>query len=636
MQQTPDEVEAKRKRDKSYSICGFALLQVVNFIARATFQIRGIANACPKAQHGMTGFKHPLKSCIISSAALLQSMGPIAAGLAIATSKCGLLADTKAMCGAFTAMLSTRVALFVSASTAVSASCGSRVDQLPKDIEIIRRLQSAEEIDERKWSLAECGIDASSAIMALGFIALTFDGATRECPAVQDGPPLQKKVSTAACLMDAGAMVFNVARLVIFLALSAEHCAPGPQPDSLCVAGCTTLVAASLAVTWSSSAVYLNCQVGTEAGAIIEGTSPLLDRRRLSSQDDIIGALSKRAGFNRSLAMTKLIEELADESSFENIEDLWLSMGYNISDPNAAWLEEDPEGTAIISKGNQMIKELQTTREEPPKELLEYGPEGAPPMNVPEVLIDPQDDASTLGCSEKDVAYILDLPGHAVSLEQGIAACQMRCARAPGCAHFSYWPPQRHCRLHGILAEPLPGQPLWISGPPGCKESQVSNATRRTVARKLTCYHPHAVYEPRGTLAEPQLTYSIEDCQRRCQQTKGCAHFVYSELDGECSLADVTAVKVQPVLYSIAGPRHCPDTALAFRGPAGSASTLFEGQAGPIAFPSAGYVARGITGAVCAVSGAALALWAGLAASRRVYRGIAQTEPAMQSELTIE
>merc|ERR1719367_626452 len=250
--------------------------------------------------------------------------------------------------------------------------------------------------------------------------------------------------------------------------------------------------------------------------------------------------------FNRRLAMTKLIEELADESSFENVEDLWLSMGYNISDPNAAWLEEDPEGTAIISKGNQMIKELQTTREEPPKELLEYGPEGAPPMNVPEVLIDPQDDASTLGCSEKDVAYILDLPGHGVSLEQGIAACQMRCARAPGCAHFSYWPPQRHCRLHGILAEPLPGQPLWISGPPGCKESQVSNATRRTVARKLTCYHPHAVYEPRDTLAEPQLTYSIEDCQRRCQQTKGCAHFVYSELDGECSLADVTAVKGQP------------------------------------------------------------------------------------------
>jgi len=626
------QANAVRVRITANTWCAFAVLQTVNYIARATFQIRGIANSCPKAQPAQTGHKTPLKACVVSSAALLHSMGVIAHGLASAVRRCAQTASMDAACGAFIAIVATRVGLLTSSATAVTASCGLRVAQLPKDIEIIRRLQSTE---ARKWQLAECGLDASSAIMALGYLALKFDGATRNCPAVQ-GMALQQRVSTARCLIGATGVIFDIARFVVFLALGVEHCAPGDQTDAMCVAAATSLVVGTTAFINSGTQVYLNCQVGTEANAIVAGTSVLLNRRRLSSKDELIGALSKQVGFNRRLTLTKLIEELANESTFENAEDLWLSMGYNLSDPNAAWLEEDPEGTAVISKGRQMIKELQTTREEPPKELFESGPEEAPPMNVPEVLIDPQDDASTLGCSEKDIAYMLDLPGHAVSMEQGIAACQARCARAPGCAHFSYWPPQRHCHLHGILAEPLPGQPPWISGPPGCKEPQVSNATRRTVARKLTCYHPHAVYEPRGTLAEPRLTSSIEDCQRRCQQTKGCAHFVYSELDGECSLADVTAVKLQPVLYNIAGPRHCPDTALAFPGPAGGTSTMFEGQAGPIAFRSAGDVARGITGAVCAVSGAALVLWAGLAALRCTSRGIAETEPAMQSAPTIE
>jgi len=610
--------------------CAFGTLQATNFLARSVFQIRGIVKFCPQARPGQAGFKPPWKSCLISSTALVASMGQIAAGLSTAVARCAATLNIQANCAAPIGALFTPMSSFISAGTATSAACAKRVSELPPDIELGRRLQS-ESADQQKWSYAECGVDISSAIMAIGQLALGFNGATRNCPA-RTGQPLQERVSRSRCMQFAAFTFFSVARLVVFLALASEHCIPGPQTDSMCVAATATLVAASFSVTFNGNAIYQNCQVGPEGNAIIAGTSVLLNRRRLSSTDEFIGALSKQAGFSRRLTQSELIAELANESTFENVDDLWLSMGYNLSDPNAAWLEEDPEETAVINRGRQMLKELQTTREEPPKELLEYGPEKAPPMIVPEVLIDPQDDASTLSCSEKDVAYILDLPGHAVSLEQGVAACQARCARAPGCAHFSYWPPQRHCRLHGILAEPLPGQPLWISGPPGCKGSQVSNATRRTVARKLTCYHPHAVYEPRDTLAEPQLTSSIEDCQRRCQKTRGCAHFVYSELDGECSLAEVTAVKLQPVLYSVAGPRHCPDTTLVSPGHAAGASTMFERQVGPITFPHAGHAAWGIVGAVCAVSGAALVFWAGLIASRRAYRGIVQSEPAMHSE----
>jgi len=604
--------------------CAFSLLQAINFLARSVFQLRGIVIFCPEAAKATK----PMKTCLISSSALVASMAQIAAGISVAVSKCAATVNNKALCAAPIASWFAPVSLFISAGTTTSASCANQVAALPKELELHRRLES---VNDRKWSLAECAVDVTSAIMAVGQIAIGFNGATTSCPAVT-GQPLQEKVSKAACWVDAGFMVFSVSRLVLFLALAAAHCTVGPQPDATCVAAADTLVAAALAATFLGPSVYLSCQVGPEKSKIIDGTSVLLNRRRLSSRDDLIGALSKQAGFNRRLTPSDVIAELANQSAFETVDDLWLSMGYNLSDPNAAWLEEDPEETAVINKGRQMLKELQTTREEPPKELLEYSPEEAPPMTVPEVLIDPQDDASTLSCSEKDVVYMLDLPGHAVSLEQGVAACQARCARAPGCARFSYWPPQRHCHLHGILAEPVPGQPLWISGPPGCKGSQVSNATRRTMARKLTCYHPHAVYEPRDTLAEPQLTSSIEDCQRRCQQTQGCAHFVYSELDGRCSLADVTAVKLQPVLYSVAGPRHCPDTKLVFPGHAAGASTMFERQAGPITFPRAGYPAWGITGAVCAVSGAALVFWASLTASRRAYQGIVQSEPAMHSE----
>merc|ERR1719419_1894577 len=386
-------------------------LSVLALLAPGAAKSTSVANLeklCPQARPGQAGFKPPWKSCLISSTALVASMGQIAAGLSTAVARCAATLNIQANCAAPIGALFTPMSKFIAAGTATSASCAKRVSELPPDIQLSRRLQS-ESADQQKWSYAECGVDISSAIMAIGQLALGFNGATKNCPAAT-GQPLQERGSRSRCMQHAAFTFFSVARLVVFLALASEHCIPGPQTDSMCVAAAATLVASSFSVTFNGNAIYQNCQVGPEGNAIIAGTSVLLNRRRLSSTDEFIGALSKQAGFSRRLTQSEFITELANESAFENVDDLWLSMGYNLSDPNAAWLEEDPGEIAVIKKGRQMLKELQTTREEPPKELLEYSPEEAPPMTVPEVLIDPQDDASTLSCSEKDVVYMLHLP----------------------------------------------------------------------------------------------------------------------------------------------------------------------------------------------------------------------------------
>merc|ERR1712176_25957 len=236
-------------------------------------------------------------------------------------------------------------------------------------------------------------------------------------------------------------------------------------------------------------------------------------------------------------------------------------MGYNMSDPNAPWLEEDPEYNNVLAKGDKIIEEMQTTREDPPKELLTLGSYAKEEDEVPRVPIDVKNEEETMRCSLVGSAFDLDLNEQGMTVEDNIASCQARCAKLVGCAHFSYLPPKRICRVHGVLASRISGTgtgtKMWISGPPGCRVGQVSAATQSIISHKDTCFHPHAVYT--DMVASPEDVGSAYHCQLRCQETSGCAHFIYSEVDGSCKFAKAEAKKLQPVMYSIAGPRHCGD-----------------------------------------------------------------------------
>ena len=164
----------------------------------------------------------------------------------------------------------------------------------------------------------------------------------------------------------------------------------------------------------------------------------------------------------------------------------------------------------------------------------------------------------TLSFSEDGVHFEpLDLVGSQMTLEVTIAACQARCAKTVGCAHFSYWEPQRHCHLQGVLAERVEGS-LWRAGPPGCSESRMSEATRRITDRMSTCYHRHATYQSQDWVAAPVAVASIGHCQQLCQEVAGCAHFAYMTASGMCYFARNGAEHLEPVPFTVAGPRHCP------------------------------------------------------------------------------
>jgi len=170
------------------------------------------------------------------------------------------------------------------------------------------------------------------------------------------------------------------------------------------------------------------------------------------------------------------------------------------------------------------------------------------------------DDAMALACSEFNVWY-----GSAGELrtvmEDTVGECQARCAALPGCAAFSYVVRSGGCHLFGAGAsrQAMPRDGV-VSGMPACgRSSPQALRTAAALMQSGICFEKDTSYNvlDMGGVT-PTRADSVLDCQQRCMQAPGCAHFTYSTLDHICHLESPLAEPVaNPDSGLIAGPARC-------------------------------------------------------------------------------
>jgi len=82
-----------------------------------------------------------------------------------------------------------------------------------------------------------------------------------------------------------------------------------------------------------------------------------------------------------------------------------------------------------------------------------------------------EDTMPSSNCFQENMGYKpLDMPGQQRSHEDNAAACQARCARTPGCAHFTFWG-DGGCHLQNSAANAEKQNGL-TAGPPQCPSAQ--------------------------------------------------------------------------------------------------------------------------------------------------------------------
>jgi len=157
----------------------------------------------------------------------------------------------------------------------------------------------------------------------------------------------------------------------------------------------------------------------------------------------------------------------------------------------------------------------------------------------------------------------LDMMGYPVTLEDGVASCQARCAQTPGCAHYSFWEPGGQCHVHSAAAKQHKHQSMFFSGPPTCDASSRDELELLSdTMKERICYKEKVAYTPLDSAAHGAVAAVLSTpskCQERCAATSWCAHFTYSILDSMCHLADKDATQISDVLNSVAGPQSCQD-----------------------------------------------------------------------------
>jgi hypothetical protein len=223
--------------------CAFGVLQAANFLARSGFQIRAMAKACPKSvqeDFDPTKFVSSHKTCLITVASFVTSLSQIAAGLAGASNACADKNNWAAKCAVPAAAIFTPASQFIAAPTVISAACGKTYSMLPKEIELGRRLRAVSqtfEEEERRlafvhvpdgdsWNptpadraaqIGVCVIDTTSIAMAIGQMALGFNGATKSCPVVRTGIVYQSDVRQTACIVPVAFMFLGFVYPYLFL-----------------------------------------------------------------------------------------------------------------------------------------------------------------------------------------------------------------------------------------------------------------------------------------------------------------------------------------------------------------------------------------------------------------------------------
>ncbi|CAJ1351259.1 unnamed protein product [Effrenium voratum] len=241
-------------------------------------------------------------------------------------------------------------------------------------------------------------------------------------------------------------------------------------------------------------------------------------------------------------------------SGTSQVGQIWLQLGYNLSDTTAEWLRsgESPATLEIRSAAEELVRNM--TAAKPQSRVHQAGAEFLRALVAP--------------CLEEG-AWALSarcgVAGEEVSLEEDAGKCQARCARTLGCAAFAFWSPGGQCHLQGhltLLAKPeTPQTPGWVSGPAACNISTLSRETRLLAQRHEDCYAPHALYQPLLEDVEPREMASALHCQQWCEEISSCAHFSFFTPTRLCHLSDAQATKLQPVLNFVAGPKSCTEFA---------------------------------------------------------------------------
>lgn len=145
------------------------------------------------------------------------------------------------------------------------------------------------------------------------------------------------------------------------------------------------------------------------------------------------------------------------------------------------------------------------------------------------------------------------------SREMDEFACQRRCSRKPGCAHFSFWKPGRLCHLEDRYAIRREGRQGFVSGPFQCWNylvpgKYVKLQSHTFLPIRFRCMQVGVTWSPDMA---PSISIQGERddvvfaCQKMCRDTMGCKHFTVM-FPSLCRLADQSA-KPLPAEQAISG-----------------------------------------------------------------------------------
>jgi len=166
-------------------------------------------------------------------------------------------------------------------------------------------------------------------------------------------------------------------------------------------------------------------------------------------------------------------------------------------------------------------------------------------------------------CFQQNVSYEpLDMLGTVLSTEGGLLDCQDRCARVPGCTHFTYWKPLRHCHIQDNFSVARPDRADFVAGRPTCD-------TKTAALEDPDCFTHGFGYWPtmRNVKKIPHLATTmansevLDACQKLCAETKGCARFLFGMQSRVCQLVRKKAFKYQAPQF-ISGPPDCSKVGL--------------------------------------------------------------------------
>lgn len=615
--------------------CAFDIQQILNFVARLAFSIQSGNLNCPLFNIQVS--QPHAAACASSLATLFTAFSQIAGGLAAAATDCeqSAFVDQENVLAANIAYTITPVSTLITGAITTAGSCqaavvaleriathggkvlrgapgNTPVATLPQSLPLTRRLQGLAGIPHGllaqmiRWFppggpgigplIAEGFFDTTAAAMAVGQLGIAIASAVSACEDVQNKTSIDK----AACVSQVTSALFAISRITTFLAVAAAHLSPQGMPPvfAQCVAGLTQFGSAATAAMSFGSQIYVSSQLLMRAQNVGADSVPIVDPN--AGQPDFIGPwcsdfecpLGYVQGLNadqiigasvpvccvqaRRLGSAEdpaAIPEKEKVEAWETLYQVWMSLGFNLSDVNATWLNREvPELELILEQGRKVAEHISNGNRQRP---LVDDPEalGEPlaeeiPMQLSRAV------QHTLNCSSVGMLYEpFGLRGQLMTIEDDIAACQARCANVSGCASFSFWSHGRHCHLHDVLAEPSPADAEWISGPPGCHPDHVSEATKQLLERMDSCFFRHSRYHHEDSIAEPVVTESALQCQQQCQRVQGCAHFSFAPSTGLCHFAKAAARRLEVVVFTISGPRRCSGAK-----PLGLSGGLLTGQ----------------------------------------------------------